>query len=187
MFSKFISKLLIFSGLTFLLIYFYFFRIPKKPAKPIKYALLLGCPSKDDGSYSASQKKRCELAIEAYRQNKYQVLIISGGAVKNKWIEAEQMKKYIQARCDIPMILEPHAKNTYENMKFTKELIDTNSILILTSSVHASRANALARQFFKHPVLWTYKDRSWKHKWREFLSRLVYIQFEIKKKWTRIV
>jgi uncharacterized SAM-binding protein YcdF (DUF218 family) len=97
------------------------------------------------------------------------------------------MKKYIQARCDIPMILEPHAKNTYENMKFTKELIDTNSILILTSSVHASRANALARQFFKHPVLWTYKDRSWKHKWREFLSRLVYIQFEIKKKWTRIV
>ncbi|WP_435301213.1 hypothetical protein, partial [Dubosiella newyorkensis] len=49
MFSKFISKLLIFSGLTFLLIYFYFFRIPKKPAKPIKYALLLGCPSKDDG------------------------------------------------------------------------------------------------------------------------------------------
>ena len=51
-------------------IYYYFLPpIPSLKKQKYPYALLLGCPSHDDGSMATSQIKRCELAIEAYQKN----------------------------------------------------------------------------------------------------------------------
>lgn len=169
-------------GLASACIYLYYFHPAKKTNKPIKYALLLGCPSHDDGSYSSSQIKRCQLAIDEYQKGHYDVLIISGSNVKNQYIEAEEMARYIHKLSNIPILLETKAKNTYENLKNTKEMIGDVPLLILTSSLHGQRALAIAREFFSDAHTATYPDRKLKHIWREILSRIVFIQIEMKKK-----
>lgn len=158
--------------------------IPKiDPRAPhYRYALLLGCPSHEDGSLSTSQIKRCQTAIEAYRKGLFDQLIISGSNVKNKYIEAKEMEKYILDHFFIPITTETQAKNTYENLKYTKDLIGEQPLLIITSSLHAPRANAMACDFFKEHSSYTYPDRKFKHILREIISRILFIWIEIKKK-----
>ena len=107
-------------------IYIYFFPFIPKRKKHYTYALLLGCPAHDDGTMSSSQIKRCDLAIKAYQQNLYDTLIISGSNVKNEFIEAKVMHAYIQNKMDIPTILETNARNTFENFKFSKDIITSS-------------------------------------------------------------
>ena len=163
-------------------IYIYFFPFIPKRKKHYTYALLLGCPAHDDGTMSSSQIKRCNLAIQMYEQNLYDTLIISGSNVKNEYIEAQVMHDYIQNKINIPTILETKARNTFENFKFSKEIIQNQDVLILTSQTHAKRACAIARQFFDdYGCVW-YKDHKPKHIVREIGSRLIYIKIELLKK-----
>ena len=124
---------------------------------------------------SSSQIKRCDLAIKAYQQNLYDTLIISGSNVKNEFIEAKVMHAYIQNKMDIPTILETNARNTFENFKFSKDII-------LTSQTHAKRACAIARQFFSDYGCMWFKDLKPKHITREIVSRILYIKIEFLKK-----
>ena len=163
-------------------IYTYYFPPIPKRKKHYSYALLLGCPSHDDGSMSTSQIQRCNLAIQAYQKGLYDTLIISGSSVKNKYVEAKVMHAYIKKKFSIPCILETNAKNTFENFKFSKPFIKNKSFLILTSSTHKKRACAIARHFFNNYSAYSYPDRKIKHIIREIHSRAIYIQFEIKKK-----
>lgn len=147
------------------------------------YALLLGCPNRDDGSLSSSQIKRCKLAIDAYNQGLYNKLIISGGAVKNRYVEAEQMADYIKSHTDQPIkiLLETKARSTWENLKNTRLMIGNKPILIMTSSLHARRAAAMASHSFSHFSVLTYPDYKPRHILREIISRMIYIRMELKK------
>ncbi|MBP3869497.1 MAG: YdcF family protein [Faecalicoccus sp.] len=160
----------------------YFPPIPKLKDTPYDYGLLLGCPSHDDGSYSTSQIKRCTLAMDAFKQNRFKTLVITGGAVKNEYVEAEQMKKYILQRMEMPIITETRARNSFENFTYAKEIIQDGSVLILSSDTHIRRACAIARQFFKDYSALGYPHHKWKHIYREAISRFVYIKIEILKK-----
>ncbi len=153
---------------------------------PWPYALLLGCPNRNDGSYSSSQIRRCELAIEAFEKGLYDRLIISGAAVKNQYVEAEQMAKYIRKHSDLPIdiILETGAKSTWENLKNTRLMIGDQPVLILTSSLHARRAAAMASHSFSRFSVMGYPDYRPKHILREMISRLIYIRLEIRKLFT---
>ena len=169
--------------LIFLLyIYIYFFPCIPKRKKHYTYALLLGCPAHDDGTMSSSQIKRCNLAIDMYKKGLYGTLIISGSNVKNEYVEAEVMNTYIRKRVEIPTILETHARNTFENFKLSKEYIQEQDVLILTSQTHAKRACAIAKQFFSDYGCAWFKDLKLKHILREIISRIIYIKIEIQKK-----
>lgn len=145
------------------------------------YALLLGCPCHDDGTLCTSAKKRCALAISEYKKHHYETLVISGGAVKNQYKEALQMKNYILDRCPLPIICETDSKNTWENFSYSKEIIQDHSVLILTSGTHARRACAIAKNFFTdYSAVW-YPEHRLKHILREVASRILYIQIEWKK------
>ena len=163
-------------------IYIYFFPFIPKQKKHYTYALLLGCPAHDDGTMSSSQIKRCNLAIDMYKKGLYDTLIISGSNVKNEYVEAEVMNTYIRKRVEIPTILETHAKNTFENFKLSKEYIQEQDVLILTSQTHAKRACAIAKQFFSDYGCAWFKDLKMKHILREIISRIIYIKIEIQKK-----
>ena len=92
------------------------------------------------------------------------------------------MHDYIQKQIYIPTILEANARNTFENFKFSKEYIQKQDVVILTSQTHAKRACAIARQFFDdYGCVW-YKDHKPKHIVREIGSRLIYIKIELLKK-----
>lgn len=192
--SMFITTLAALGGLCVLGVYETFLPpVPKKrmedhkeeerQAKPVRFALLLGCSCYDDGSVSNSQKDRCDLAMDAWNQDLYDVLIISGGAVKNDYIEAYTMRDYIRRHGgkDIPILCEIRAENTWQNFEFVKDMTGDIPLLVLTGSLHARRSAAIARQFFSDVTFCTYPDRKPKHFLREIQSRALYIGLELKK------
>ncbi len=177
-----VINILILIILLTLLIYRYFFP-PIPPRKDhYKYALVLGCPNHDDGTMSNSQIKRCRLAMKAYNEGLYDILIISGSNVRNQYVESEEMNKYIQARMYIPVILEKSSKNTFENFGNTKEYVKDEAVLILTSQTHIKRACAIAKEFYKEYSGYWYKDLTPEHIFREIISRHIYIRFRVRKK-----
>lgn len=117
-----------------------------------------------------------------YQQKLYDTLIISGSNVKNEYVEAKVMHDYIQNKIDIPTILETKARNTFENFKLSKEYIQNQDVLILTSQTHAKRACVIAKQFFSDYGCAWFKDLKPKHIIREIASRIIYIKIEIQKK-----
>ena len=155
-------------------------RIPKLKQSKYPYAILLGCPCHDDGSLSTSQIQRCELAIQ--QKDKYETLIITGGAVKNQYYEAIEMKKYIEQKADIPIITETKARNTFANFTNVKAITQDVPVLVLTSSLHARRSCAIAKLFYTEYSACTYPHYKIKHIYREIISRYIYIKIEIQKK-----
>ena len=178
-----VSLVIIVILFIFTWIYCYFLPpIPKIKEHKYPYALLLGCPNHDDGSMATSQIKRCDLAIEAYKKGLFKTLIISGGAVKNKYCESKEMEKYIQSKINIPTICETKARNTYENFQNTFHITQDVPLLILTGSLHAKRSCAIARQFYSDYSVYTYPDHKFRHIIREIASRYIYIKIEAQKK-----
>lgn len=168
-------------GLTALAVGLYLWLLPpvKKPRKQYPFAILLGCPCRKDGSMSRSQVERCRMAMAAW--SSYRTLVITGGAVKNKWPEAQTMAAYIRTRCPIPVVIEDKSRTTWENLKNTREIIGDVPVLLLTSSLHAPRAQAMARHFFSDVAVQTYRENRLKHVLRELVSRKIYIVMELKK------
>ncbi|WP_276927500.1 YdcF family protein [Faecalibaculum rodentium] len=168
-------------GLTALAAGLYLWLLPpvKKPRKQYPFAILLGCPCRKDGSMSRSQVERCRLAMAAW--SSYRTLVITGGAVKNKWPEAQTMAAYIRTRCPIPVVIEDKSRTTWENLKNTREIIGDVPVLLLTSSLHAPRAQAMARHFFSDVAVQTYRENRLKHVVRELVSRKIYMVMELKK------
>ncbi len=168
-------------GLTALAAGLYLWLLPpvKKPRKQYPFAILLGCPCRKDGSMSRSQVERCRLAMAA--GSSYRTLVITGGAVKNKWPEAQTMAAYIRTRCPIPVVIEDKSRTTWENLKNTREIIGDVPVLLLTSSLHAPRAQAMARHFFSDVAVQTYRENRLKHVLRELVSRKIYMVMELKK------
>ena len=168
-------------GLTALAAGLYLWLLPpvKKPRKQYPFAILLGCPCRKDGSMSRSQVERCRLAMAAW--SSYRTLVITGGAVKNKWPEAQTMAAYIRTRCPIPVVIEDKSRTTWENLKNTREIIGDVPVLLLTSSLHARRAQAMARHFFSDVAVQTYRENRLKHVLRELVSRKIYMVMELKK------
>lgn len=181
--TKFLLGTTLAAGLGAAGLYTYYFRPLKTKENKTKYpyALLLGCPCHNDGSYSNSQIERCNLAIEEYKRGAYKTLIITGGAVKNQYVESLAMKEYIEQRAFIPIITETKAKNTYENFEYAASIIHDQPVLILTSSLHAKRCQAIASKFFKHYAFACYTDRKPRHIGREIFSRLIFIKIELQK------
>lgn len=68
----------------------------QKPQTNINYevAIVLGSPTKDNGSLSRMQKTRVDAAIRLYQNKKVKKILISGSNVVNDYVEAEVMAAY---------------------------------------------------------------------------------------------
>jgi len=100
---------------------------------------------------SPALKERLNHALQLYKDNKVQYIIVSGGKghANDKLSEAEGMKNYLieQGVNETHIVLEQHATNTYENLLFTKSIIDKlqfQSVIIVSHSYHAYRTNKMA-------------------------------------------
>lgn len=150
-----LAAILIVFLITANLILYHYFPKPKKPKAGRVYdaAIVLGSPAKEDGSLSRMQKTRMDAAIRLYKLHTVQRIIISGGSVRNDYAEAEIMAAYA-ITCGIAkevLLLEQKARNTYENLKYAKEICnahDWHSVVVVTSSFHVRRASYMVRKFF---------------------------------------
>ena len=125
------------------------------------YILILGCGFRKDGTLTPLLRARVDKALDFWRMQKQKTgkaafIIPSGGQGRNEPMpEAEAMSNYI-AGTDIPMeyvLLEDQSVNTFENMKFSKEVIDRRNpdslnakVCYVTTNYHVLRSGILANK-----------------------------------------
>lgn len=177
---------LLYAGAFFaaaVLLYRHYLPPVRKPGRShYPYALLLGCASHQNGSPSSSQRIRVEKAVECWRDGLFDTLIISGAAVANKYVEAQEMARMVhQLEPDLPVHEEAQARNTWQNFENTKAITGDQPLLIITGSTHACRASAMARSFFSEYGVACGSDRKLKRLRKELGSRFVYVTLELKK------
>ena len=120
------------------------------------YILILGCKIKEDGTLTPLLKSRVDKAIEFAKMQKEAtgkdiIFVPSGGKGEDEIIsEAEAMKKYlIEQKIDKNEIMvENKSTNTYENFKFSNNLIKeknkNSNIAFSTTNYHVFRAGIIA-------------------------------------------
>ena len=129
------------------------------PAPVQDYILILGCGFRKDGTLPPLLRGRVDKAIEFWKKQKDQggkeaVLIPSGGQGRNEpMAEAEAMGRYLR-ECGIPeqaILQEEKSRNTYQNMEFSKKLIeerdgsaDDKNVIFVTTNYHVFRSGVWA-------------------------------------------
>ena len=121
----------------------------KSNANGQKVIIVLGCSVKGDRP-SLSLLKRVDAAYNYLADFPDSFAVLSGGQGKDENIsEAECMYKLlVQKGIDKKrLILEDKSKTTDENIKFSKQLINTDSVAIATSEYHQLRAHMICNRY----------------------------------------
>ena len=130
--------------------------VKKKDVYNKDYMIILGCQINSDGSLTPLLKGRCDRAIE-FRNKQLEstkkdlIFIPSGGKGEDEVIsEGEAIKKYLES-CNIDsknIIVDNKSKNTYENMKFSFNLIKKKNANVgfSTTNYHVLRAGLIASE-----------------------------------------
>lgn len=166
--SNFYIKKFIDIGLNSVLCYFYCLTLATlycnvmaarhKPNFDKDYVIILGSKIKEDGTLTPILQARVDKAIEFAKEqkeksNKRIVFVPSGGKGKDEIIaEAEAMKIYLIENGISPedIIVEDESKNTYQNLKFSKQKIDEDNkdgkIIFSTTNYHVFRSGVIANE-----------------------------------------
>ena len=129
-----------------------------EPEKDKDYIIVLGCGIRDDGTPMPLLAGRVDRALEFYHQQiketgKAPIFVPSGGQGPDEVIsESQSMKNYLVER-GVPeehVLLEDRSTSTYENMLFSKELIESTGrpgkVVYSTTNYHVFRAGLMARR-----------------------------------------
>lgn len=129
------------------------FRRPKRHWDQDRYdcAIVCGCRVKEDGTPSDTLKARVEKAAELWKGKKVQYLIMSGGAVRSRHVEAEAMKRYA-VELGVPgeyILEEKQAVSTYHNLLYSYRMMQNcnfRDCVVVTSGWHLRKADHYTRQ-----------------------------------------
>lgn len=120
--------------------------------------LILGCQIKKDGTLSNLLRARVDRAIEFSKMqkdktNKELFFVPSGGKGNDEVMaEAQAMKNYLmeQGIKEENVLIEDKSKNTFENIKFSNEIIkgkiENAKIAFSTTNYHVLRAGSIATE-----------------------------------------
>lgn len=122
----------------------------KKPSKDIPYMIVLGAQVRGT-TITKSLRYRLDIAATYLKDNPNTKVIVSGGKGKGEDItESMAMKFYLLGEgISIDRIIEENqSTNTYENLKFSKELMeqDIDKVVIVTNKFHIFRATSIAKK-----------------------------------------
>ncbi len=104
--------------------------------------IVLGCPSNEDGSPSACQTARADIAVQLMTTGYGSSFITSGGAVHNAYVEADALKALLIARgiATGAIHTEPQAEHTDENLYFSGLIMEangwTNAVVVSEDAGH---------------------------------------------------
>ena len=131
---------------------------PKHDTSDSDYILVLGAGLTDGYNPSATLRDRLNAAIDCIdKYGNTGVIVVSGGQGSDEMIsEAEAMKKYLidNGISEGRILVENKSRNTNENFKFSKEIIEDDSnmnigevnVKIVTTDFHAFRSRFLAEK-----------------------------------------
>jgi len=142
-------------------------------------ALVLGFALADDGSPRPQLVSRVDRAVALYKAGNAPLLVLSGGAAKNRKTEASVMRDLAVARGvpDDALVLDQDARSTIENFACARPLLDARHakrVLLVTEPWHMARAMLLAHRHGidarsapatspiwespRHAAYWLYRD-----------------------------
>lgn len=133
-----------------------------KPKYDKDYIIILGCGIAKDGSLLPLLRGRVDKAIEFYKKQKEEsgksaVFIPSGGQGPDEIIsESEAMRNYLISKgiSEDKIIMEDKSTTTYENMLFSKQIIDSinpeSKVAFSTTNYHVFRSGILANSVGLH-------------------------------------
>lgn len=114
--------------------------------------VILGCQVRGEEP-SVMLKRRLDAALEVLEADSEAICVVSGGQGKGEFIsEAEAMRRYLTGRgiADERIFPEDRSVNTYENIKFSAEILKeqgiTENIVVVTNEFHQYRAYVFARR-----------------------------------------
>lgn len=131
-----------------------------KIKQPMDYIIILGCAIRKDGSPTPILRERIDRALsfekeQHKRLNRHALFVTSGGQGSDEVIsEAESMKHYLMEH-GVPensILKEDKSVNTYQNMAFSKKVIENDAgtlsnkgIAFSTTNYHVFRGYTLAK------------------------------------------
>lgn len=150
-------------------------------AEPADVGIVLGAALWKDKP-SPGLKERLEEAYRVFQEGRVRMLIVSGGLDGNssRLTEAEGMAKALIAM-GVPkdrIVLENKATSTYENLLFSKRLMDEKgwkSAVIITHSYHGARSLDIAHYLgFENPIASTTPTKVMNVPWNTGRELLAY-------------
>jgi len=118
--------------------------------------IVLGNPADNDGNPNPMQLARVTEAVHEYERGVAPRLIVTGGAVANRYVEAQVMARTAQAQ-GIPasaVLIEPNARDTIQNACFAARIMQAHnwgSAEVISSASHLPRS---AMVFSHLPIVW---------------------------------
>ena len=110
--------------------------------------IVLGSPADSDGNPEPRQLARVTEAVHEYERGVAPRLILTGGAVANRFVEAEVMSRtaHAQGIPDAAIVLEPRAADTIQNACYSVEIMKEHgwrSAEVVSSPSHLPRAGLI--------------------------------------------
>lgn len=125
--------------------------------------VVLGNPAKPDGSIAPIARSRVDEAIRQYRAGVAPRLIMTGGHVLNRWVEAQVMQQYAVSQ-GVPasaILTDGEAQNTIQNAYYAYKIMQAHgwaSALVVSSPSHLRRSSLI---FMHFPLAWHMVAAPW--------------------------
>ncbi|MBN1045381.1 YdcF family protein [Clostridium botulinum] len=131
---------------------------PKSNKENTDYIVVLGAGLNNGDQLSYILKSRLDSALQCINEfNNNSYIVVSGGKGNDERIsEAMAMKKYLleQGISEDEILMEDKSKNTFENFKYSKKIIEEHSnkniddlsVKIVTTDFHGFRSKMLAKR-----------------------------------------
>ncbi|WP_230499870.1 YdcF family protein [Sutcliffiella rhizosphaerae] len=121
----------------------------QEPPQEVDYLIVLGARVKGEVMTKALLF-RVEAALHYLEENPTTKVVASGGQGPGEDIsEAEAMRRYFVANGieENRIIMEPHSTSTYENLSFSKKLINEDAtVAIVSNDFHVYRASLIGKR-----------------------------------------
>lgn len=144
---------------------FYFFA-PSSNAHLQKFdaLIVLGCPTKPDGSPTPEQRERVLETVREYRRGTSAHIIMTGGAAHNRFTEAHSMALLAEANGVPPsaIVEENQARDTIQNIYYSDRIMREHgwhSAEVISSPYHLPRTALILHHYPQmkwetHPAHW---------------------------------
>jgi hypothetical protein len=117
------------------------------PSDPLVAGVIPGCPATDDGAPSECSWRRAIWAAEVWQRGGVDLLITSGAAVHNPYIEAEVTRAALVA-LGVPrerVVTETQALHTDENMAYSLDVAEALGVHRLVGISEAGQARGICQ------------------------------------------
>jgi uncharacterized SAM-binding protein YcdF (DUF218 family) len=142
-----------------------YFSIPMSDTQQHQFdvILVLGNPASPDGSIAPIARSRVLEAVRQYHAGVAPRLLMTGGAVQNRFVEAQVMLQFARSQGvpDSALFAEGEARNTIQNAYYSYKIMqahDWSSALVVSSPTHLRRASLI---FSHYPLAWQMHAAPW--------------------------